>query len=317
MTSGGAFDLFYSEILLPKLEQLEAYREEIKKNYDGFLTLVAFGIIVVCGYRIVNDGTVTGVIVLFCMYGIPAAYIIRWRSQKIRDAYSFRFKEEIIGSIIRYHNPTLVHSPEKGIMLKAVEISTIFNDSLKRFESNDEVEGQLGKTYLQFSNVKLEHSTLGMKSKFSGLFLIARFNKKFSGDYLVISNRGSFAAVSSLEQTLQQTNLSRPPLITVENPVFRREFSVFGSDPIEAFYILTPALMQRMLDFKEKVQDEVHFSFSRSRMFVAIRGKDHIFYPPLSKQVNKKDLEAWNEGLGFALALVNDLNLNTRLWSKQ
>ena len=114
---------------------------------------------------------------------------------------------------------------------------------------------------------------------------------------------------------MQQTNTSRPRLIKTEYPLFEREFSVFGSDPVEAMYILTPALMQRMLDFKEKVNGEVHFSFIRSRMFAAIEGKNHIFYPPLREQVKKEHLEQWNHSLEFALDLVNDIQLNARIWS--
>ena len=313
MKATSDFEQFYLSVLQPEMDSLEDYRKEVKQQYDTYLFLAFLGLLLY--YFITTGGTLAGLIPMLFFYGIPATYLLQWNSKRIRDKFSYRFKSEIMGRIVAFNNPALQHNPEKGIMLKAVEISKIFNDSLQKFDSNDLIEGKMGKTTIQFSNVKLVHKTWGMKSKFSGLFLIALFNKRFAGEYYVISNRSNSASGSSITKSMQQTNASRPKLIKTESPLFEREFSVFGSDPIEAMYILTPALMQRMLDFKEKVKGEVHFSFNRSRMFAAIEGKNNIFYPPLRQQVSKDDLEEWNHNLGFALDLVNDIQLNTRIWT--
>lgn len=226
------------------------------------------------------------------------------------EDYSTRFKKEIIGSIVKYHQPALQYDPEDGIMLNAVEISKIFGDSLLEFSSCNLVKGKIGNTRVTFSNVVLTHEVYGMKPSFSGNFLIAEFNKKFSGEYYVISTG------QKAKKILQQVNRIRPSLIHVDNPEFELEFAVFGSDTVEALYILTPALMKRMLDFKKKIQADVHFSFNRSRLFAAIESTNKPLSVIPGEDFDKGTLLDWNQNLTFAVDLVEDLNLNTHLWSK-
>ncbi|HXC05768.1 MAG TPA: DUF3137 domain-containing protein [Bacteroidia bacterium] len=233
------------------------------------------------------------------------------------DEYSSRFGKEIMAPIVHFHDPALQFEEEDGIMLNAVEISRIFGDSFQEFSSENLVKGKVGNTWVQFSNVTLLHNTWGMKSSFCGEFLIAEFSKKFSGEYYVISNDTKAKLSSGIHKFLQQGNRIRPSVIKVDNPEFEKEFTVFGSDTVEALYILSPSLMQRMLGFKKKIQAEVHFSFTRSRIFAALESSGKPTDAASSEDGYKKYLLDWNQNLEFALDLAKDLNLDTKIWSKQ
>lgn len=50
--------------------------------------------------------------------------------------------------------------------------------------------------------------------------------------------------------------------VKLEDPVFEREWEVYATDQIEARYILTPALMERMLEIKRRFGGKsIEFSF--------------------------------------------------------
>jgi hypothetical protein len=92
---------------------------------------------------------------------------------------------------------------------------------------------------------------------------------------------------------------------------------VHSSDQIEARYILTPALMQRMLELKRKFAAQVEFAFLHSRVFVAISKDKDFFEPQLSQSLSDATaLRSFLEQVQLCLGVVEDLDLNTRLWSK-
>ena len=61
-----------------------------------------------------------------------------------------------------------------------------------------------------------------------------------------------------LGRKLQSLNVFRGELIRLEDPEFESHFVVYGSDQIEARYILSTSLMARITDFKEKTGKKIY-----------------------------------------------------------
>ena len=55
-------------------------------------------------------------------------------------------------------------------------------------------------------------------------------------------------------------NFSRPPLVKLEDPEFEKHFVVSGEDQVEARYILSTCLMQRLTDFRNKPMNPYPFA---------------------------------------------------------
>ena len=117
---------------------------------------------------------------------------------------------------------------------------------------------------------------------------------------------------------LQSWNLSRPDLIQLEDPEFEKEFVVYGKDQIEARYILSLSLMQRILDFKRKTGQKIFLSFIDSKVFIGV-WSDHVLFEPkiLSTLLDFDLIREYFDDLQLAIGIVDDLNLNTRIWSKE
>jgi hypothetical protein len=119
-------------------------------------------------------------------------------------------------------------------------------------------------------------------------------------------------------KALQGWNKSHGDLVKLEDPEFEREFVVYGSDQIEARYILSPALMQRIMEFKNKVGTKVHLSFVRSWVNIAIPFERDLWETSLlGKALDFKQIGEYHRDLELAFGIVEDLNLNTRIWTKQ
>ena len=122
-------------------------------------------------------------------------------------------------------------------------------------------------------------------------------------------------------QTLQSWNLTRGQLIKLEDPEFERLFVVYGSDQVEARYILSPALMSRMVEFNAKAKKlcggDLSFSFVGSKLFIAIPCSKALFEPTIFRSVNDlRTLIDYFSFINLSAGVVEELELNTRIWTK-
>lgn len=102
-----------------------------------------------------------------------------------------------------------------------------------------------------------------------------------------------------------------------EDPIFENQFVVYGSDQQEARYILTPALIQKILALKLRFANSIRLAFKDGRVFVAISYSDNLFEAPtFSGPIDKSEIESVHSLLAAFTGIIDELNLNTRIWTK-
>lgn len=240
----------------------------------------------------------------------------------LQKEYVSEFKEKIIKPTVKFIDKQLDYDAKKYIdSWKFIE-SKIFTTKPDRCKGGDYVCGKIGSSNIEFSEFHAEYKTKDNKARtnwhtiFRGLFFISDFNKNFNGRTVVVPDTAEklFGFIGTKLQTL---NFSRDQFIKLEDPEFEKLFAVYGTDQIEARYILSSSLMKRIVDFKIKTKKEIYLSFVNSKIYVAIRYNKPLFEPKIFKQIYFFDV-MWEyfEDLQTAIGLVEDLNLNTRIWSK-
>lgn len=121
----------------------------------------------------------------------------------------------------------------------------------------------------------------------------------------------------SIGQILQSWKSEYGQIVKLEDPEFERAFVVYSDSQIETRYILTPALMQRLLDFRRRSKGELQVSFVGSNVNIGLNrvGKlfeSRLFRTPLKPSIYEAFWSARTELTG----IVEELNLNTRIWTK-
>lgn len=228
----------------------------------------------------------------------------------------------VVEPIIQYISPGLTYQPKNGIPQLRFKASGIFRHGIDRYNCEDLIKGTVDQTRIQFSELHAECKSSNGKNQtwhtiFKGLFFIADFNKHFKGRTFVLPDSAE-KLFGRFGQKLQEIGKSHGELVKLEDPAFEREFAVYSTDQVEARYILSPALMQRMLEFKYKTGEKVHFSFTGGEVNIAISSNKNRFEPKLFSTVLDIELaREFVEDLQMALAVVEDLNLNTRIWTKE
>jgi hypothetical protein len=119
-------------------------------------------------------------------------------------------------------------------------------------------------------------------------------------------------------QELQALAQYRGELIKFEDTEFEKFFAVYSDDEIQARYVLSMSLIRRIVDFRKKINKKIFLSFIESKVYVAIDCERDLFEPRFSATLLDFDLvREYFEDLQLAVGIVEDLNLNTRIWSKE
>jgi len=236
------------------------------------------------------------------------------------------FKAEVVSAVVEAYLEGLRYYPERKISRSQFEYSKLYTKGIDRYKGEDYISGKLGETDFEFSEVHAQYKTTSTDSKgrrstswhtiFRGIFFIADFHKNFHTRTVVLPDTAE-KLFGFLGQKLQSMNLFRGQLIKLENPDFEREFCVYGDDQIEARYILSPSLMERILSYKRKFGSDMRLAFVDSKVYVALSSNKNRFEPKMFQPINDgKLLNEYRADLDLIIGIVEDLNLNTRVWSK-
>jgi len=301
------------------LLSLESLRKKILFRYVLMVLLIVLSIVVltVFGDQYHFLVPVGFVLVIFAM-------VMIWLTWKLHKNYIADFKEKVVRKIVEMINPEWKYDPKGRISESNYHRSELFQQSVDRYKGDDLVTGNIEKTDFQFSELHSEYKTVTHKDGkreehwhtiFKGLFAHADFNKEIKGKTFVLPDTAE-KLFGKWGQSLQKMS-SRGKLIKLENQEFEKEFVVYGSDQIESRYILTPTMMEAMVHIKKKYRKKVFFSFIGSRVYVAMSFSKDLFEPRImSSGVKFKDVEEMNEQFSIIETLVHELNLNTRIWTK-
>jgi len=309
---------FYEESLVQSLEPLEQKRKTIVRNVLLFTVLPAsLGILL----SVIFQNTLF-IFILVSASVIAYAVIYFTAISK----YKQEFKSDIVGRVIKFVEPGISYNPGWCIQEPVFRSSGIFLARPDRYHGEDMVSGKIGSTPIIFSELHAEHKTESTDSNghrkthwhtiFKGIFFIAEFNKNFNGKTVVLPDLAE-KLFGNLGQALQSLNFMRGQLVKLEDPEFEKRFAVYGDDQVEARYILSTSLMKRIVDFKEKTKKQIYLSFVDNKVFVAMSYPKNIFEPRVFKTIMEfGPIREYFEDLELAIGIVEDLNLNTRIWGR-
>jgi hypothetical protein len=80
-------------------------------------------------------------------------------------------------------------------------------------------------------------------------------------------------------------------------------------------YAISTSLMDRLLNFKQKTGSKINMSLIDSTLYLAISGYKPFKVPIFDTVYNKEIYYGYLSQLKFASGIVDELNLNTRIWS--
>lgn len=313
--------------LLEELSAVDSQRRAVL-SYGKRLILVVIGYILFILLILKTSSDDSSPIFVLILIGIGIVGVVIYLWNKKYSKYVENYKESIMGRIVKFIDDSLEYSPSHYIEEYKFLDCNMFNISPDSYTGSDYVAGKVGYTEIEFSFIHAQYKTETTHTDkdgnthteehwhtiFMGIFLVADFNKHFNSQVLIWPD-SSMRLLKGIKKKI--AFLSGWQIISLEDPEFDRYFIAYGENQIEARYILSTSLVRRIVEYRKKINGDFYISFKNSKMYVAIPW-NYIFKTVLFKSImNNKLLYEYYGTLSMIISIVEDLNLNVRIWSKQ
>ena len=312
---------FYYKTLFPTLEDLEKQRKQVR--YRIFLfglgySLAYFLVLVFMkNILLVSLDAIGFVLVLYVAIG---GFIYK---MLVKD-YTKEFKDKVIYPLIKEIDSNLHYNALDHVSQRLFRDSKIFTSNIDKFEGNDFVQGEIDGVKLQFSDVHAQKKHKNSKGGhswstiFEGLFIVGEFNKHFKEKTVILPDSAQNTFGDLIGGWLQSNNVGRDKLVKMDSVEFEKEFVVYSTNQIEARYILSHALMEKLLLFKKKSSHPISISFIGGSIHMAIEYNKDLFEPSVfSSLLDYKVAMEYVQTLHLAIGIIDELKLNEKLWSKR
>lgn len=156
-------------------------------------------------------------------------------------------------------------------------------------------------------NIREKYTTI-----FNGRYMVFEFNKDFSTMFFVIAK--------SFQSFDKQTLLFGRDLkkIEMEDEEFNKLFTIYGTDELEVYYVLTPQLMEKLKRLIQESKSQISFGFYNHHLEIAVNHVDDAFeYSLFGKWNEQKMKDKIQKDINIITQVVDELSLENTLFSKE
>lgn len=268
------FPRIYQDELRPALQAQEAERQgaakaSVRWSWIGGAIALIGTLLGFLAFRVPQLAIVAGVIG-FAVHGAgrgPLNQIGKRAKRMIIEPVAARF--ELLFDPEPGHRDTIMDAHAAGLV-----------PSWDRSEFEDRLTGSRNGVDFEFFEARLQERRRSTDSRgrtrtrwvtvFDGQCLRFRFHKNFHGQTKVVRDAGLFNRFGG------GRGMER---VRLESKAFEDAFEVYSTDQVEARYLLTPDLMQRLIELEKVFRGgKLRCAFQTNELIVALEGGD-LFEP--------------------------------------
>jgi Protein of unknown function (DUF3137) len=235
------------------------------------------------------------------VYGILiAAALLMARAVQVKSKTArSQSRNQITARFAKALGSRFMTLPNGGISEGDFVESQLFTDLLRSFHSSNHLRGKIGKAQLELSEIHARAETGQRKPEalFDGLWIIATFPTSFRTKTLIQPVSDDLESVQPGFRTVK-----------LEEASFSRSFDVRSEDSVEAQYVLSSRLLNRIKDFHDDGERDASFAFHDQRLQIGI-AQANLTGPAFA--------QALLEALDLTVSLVRELEANTFIWNRQ
>lgn len=241
------------------------------------------------------------------------------------------YKKEIVSRVVSLIDSDFKYDMNAHVKNERFNESKIFATESFVCEGDDVITGIIDKTNFEFSELHAREYYYvkddiykGTKGPtiFHGIFLFAEFNKHIKGKTVILPNNYK-EVTNNLKQEKKESDFYGK-LVKLENPQFEKVFSVYADSQQEARYVVTPVMMEAMLNIYKICNRQLFFSFIGNNVYCAVNfynsnGLIKGLFEPSGKKTDTdfNEVKEVYHLISLIETIIKEMNLNTRIWTKK
>lgn len=291
--------------------RLDNSRKTVMKYYllNGlllFLSIISFAVL----------GQTLPIIPIIIL--LVAFFMFIFVTLKKRKAYVNSFKYDIVEDILKNIFSNLYFNPSSGISQSTIK-NTGMMQMGNRYSSDDHIRGKYKDIGFEQSDVCIQHVTRDSKGHtytttyFRGRWMIFEFNKNFAADLQVRESGFHYSKSNSGWFTPKESRMEK---LDLEDAQFNKDFDVYAENEHEAYYILTPHIMESIKTLRDRTDGKLILCFVASKLHVGVNSNDNAFEPPIFRRLDASIISSINEEINVITRFVDELKLDRNLYKQ-
>ena len=279
------------------------------------LAIVIFSMIMTIGSRNMDLGPLG---IFFGFFGsvifIIVFYALVYR--KKLNEYRNYYKTHYIYDMVREAIPDAVYQPEYGFPRQQIAQTGLMMMG-NIYKSEDYIRGTYNNVSFERSDVLIQdessdsdghsHTTTYLR----GRWMIFESNKNFEADLQIIQQGFAYAKKRT---GIFTKKTERRHAFKTEDEQFNKMFKCLCQNEVEAFYLLTPGLMQGLMQLVSMSDGKVMIGFVDNQLHVAINSHKDYLEPPIYHSPDSDDIMKVKNEINAVTSFVRGLNLDRKIF---
>lgn len=295
------------------VEELEKLRKKVRNTYllgiligivISLVIIIVFNAIIILPFAIVACIIITNIILV-----------------EPSRKFSLAFKETFVLKSLKEVFTDLVYEPEKGLDYYIIS-DTKMMDMGDRYSSNDYISGKYKNINVVQADVHIEeeHETTDSDGNtsttwvtiFKGRWMIFDFNKQFKANIQVAQKGFGNNTIRNFGEDVKFKK------VMMEDQAFNDTFKVYAQDEHEAFYILTPSLMEKIKYLTNSVTGKLLFCFVDNKLHIGIQNyRDSFEHGVFTKINEEKVMNEISHDIKLITNFIDELSLDNDLFRRE
>ncbi len=265
------FRSFYQKEIEPWMSEQQGKQANARRMaiFVGIPGLIGLPIAIWISFFLLKWETWAFIVVALYVVGVGA--LAAWPLMKLQG----EIKAFLVDKVCNYFGFTFSESAS-GSGFDQFENSGLLPSYDKR-KLEDEIKGEHSGVPFDLVECRLEDKQRDSKGNtryveiYHGILFRFNFPKDFNGQTLVTKDSGR---IGNFFKGMKKTG----ERVKLEDPRFEKQFEVWGTDQIEARYLLTPTFMERVVELAASMgEKKVELCFNGNRLLISVHvGKDHF-----------------------------------------
>ena len=233
--------------------------------------------------KLIVVSTVLSIITL----GLLLSIMVKRTYNKFNQTFKSKYVLQTINKIPGFDK--LEYIPKGGFLWDDIKNSAVVACGEKKYYKSEDL------LFGEYENVKFKISDV-ITSKLVYRNKKSKVEEIFNGQIICLYQFDDIKVSKGHVQIFEKEFLSdmsgwkAEHKIYTENESFNSRFNIYASDELNAYYILTPQRMEKIINFADTINGQVSLVFRDEMLFVAVRREsmfDAVINKPVSNQTGK------------------------------
>ena len=283
------------------LEYLEKNRKILKDNHTKILIVMSILSIIL---SIIFKDLKIAIMLAICI----CVFIGDTCLNKYTKEYTKEYKDFFISEIFERMFQNVTYKSDEKTNNKIFSIK-LFSKNISEITTNDHISAQHKNINFDFADMRIYHNDEPLM--FIGQWYVFDFHKHFKEDVTIISKQ-------YYEKKKEYLTIDNLNIVEVEDVVFNERFTILTKKDINAFYALTPQIIEKIKLLENNTKGNLILNFTKNKLHVGLNTCTDKFEPNIYKENDILEIENQTiKEITTMIDLIESLDLNKNIFRKE